>query len=107
MGGTDGSLMPTIDIRDLAVRFATEGGAVHAVRGVSLAVEPGRVLGSSANRGRANPRRAAPRWPVARERDGEQIGLFEGRNLLSLPERELRHVRGRRIGWIFRTRCRR
>ena len=35
---------PAVDIRDLDVTFATDGGDVHAVRDVSLQVQPGEVL---------------------------------------------------------------
>ncbi|MEA2609620.1 MAG: peptide/nickel transport system ATP-binding protein [Chloroflexota bacterium] len=94
--------MPTIDIRDLTVRFATNGGAVHAVRGVSLAVEPGRVLGVVGESGSgksATCRAALGLLPPNATVTGS--AWFEGRDLLSLAERELRHIRGRRIGWIF------
>ena len=94
--------MPTIDIRDLTVRFETEGGAVHAVRGVSLAVEPGRVLGIVGESGSgksATCRAALGLLPTSATVSGS--AWFEGRDLLSLPERELQHVRGRRIGWVF------
>ena len=93
--------MPTIDIRDLAVRFALEGGAVHAVRGVSLAVEPGRVLGIVGESGSgksATCRAVLGLLPANATVSG--TAWFEGRDLLSLPERELRHVRGRRIGLV-------
>ena len=39
--GRGGELMAALEVADLRVRY----GAVHAVRGVSLAVEPGSVLG--------------------------------------------------------------
>jgi oligopeptide/dipeptide ABC transporter ATP-binding protein len=93
--------MPTIDIRDLAVRFETEGGAVHAVRGVSLAVEPGRVLGIVGESGSgksATCRAALGLLPANAAVSGS--AWFEGRDLLSLPEHDLRHVRGRRIGLV-------
>jgi ABC-type microcin C transport system duplicated ATPase subunit YejF len=93
--------MPTIDIRDLVVRFATEGGAVHAVRGVSFAVEPGRVLGivGESGSGKSATCRAALRLLPSNATVSGSVS-FEGRDLLRLPERELRHVRGRRIGWV-------
>ncbi len=93
--------MPTIDIRDLTVRFATDGDAVHAVRGVSFAVEPGRVLGIVGESGSgksATCRAALGLLPARATVSGS--AWFEGRDLLSLTERDLRHIRGRRIGWV-------
>ena len=43
MARTD-STAPAVDIRNLDVTFATDGGDVHAVRDVSLQVSPGEVL---------------------------------------------------------------
>src|SRR5829696_5266649 len=34
-----------LDVQDLNVRFPTEDGVVHAVRGVSFSLRPGEVLG--------------------------------------------------------------
>ena len=36
--------MPLAEIRDLAVRFVTREATVHAVNGVTFAVNPGEVL---------------------------------------------------------------
>ncbi len=94
--------MATLDIQDLTVRFATEGGAVHAVRGASLAVEEGRVLGVVGESGSgksATFRAALGLLPASASVTGS--AWFEGENLIGMPERQLRRVRGRRIGWIF------
>ena len=40
---------PLLDVRDLAVAFDTDGGAVHAVNGVSYTLHEVRRLGSSAS----------------------------------------------------------
>jgi oligopeptide/dipeptide ABC transporter ATP-binding protein len=94
--------MATLDIQALTVRFATEGGVVHAVRGASLAVGEGRVLGVVGESGSgksATFRAALGLLPATATVTG--AAWFEGQNLIGMPERELRHVRGRRIGWIF------
>lgn len=93
--------MPTIDIRDLAVRFATDGGVVHAVRGVSIAVEPGHVLGivGESGSGKSATCRAALGLLPARASVTGSAWL-DGVDLLSLAERDLGRIRGRRIGWV-------
>lgn len=94
--------MATLEIQNLTVRFATDGGAVHAVRGASLSVEEGRVLGVVGESGSgksATFRAALGLLPATATVTGS--AWFEGRNLIGLPERDLRQVRGRRIGWIF------
>ena len=37
--------MPLLEIRDLTVEFPTRRGTLRALDGVSLALEPGEVLG--------------------------------------------------------------
>jgi oligopeptide/dipeptide ABC transporter ATP-binding protein len=95
-------VIPTLEIRDLAVRFATEGGAVHAVRGVSLAVQPGHVVGIVGESGSgksATCRAALGLLPPNATTSG--AAWFEGRDLMALTQRELQRIRGRRIGWVF------
>jgi ABC-type glutathione transport system ATPase component len=48
---------PVVSVEDLRVRFTTPETVVHAVNGISFALEAGRVLGISANpdRARASP----------------------------------------------------
>ena len=43
--GTGRTADPVLSVRDLNVRFPTEAGTVHAVRGVSFDLYPGQVLG--------------------------------------------------------------
>jgi oligopeptide/dipeptide ABC transporter, ATP-binding protein, C-terminal domain len=94
---------PYLQVRDLRVRFRTEDGVVRAVDGVSFAVERGRTLGivgesgsgksvtSLAVLGLHDPRRT--------EISGEiRVG---GRNLVGLPDAEIRRLRGRELAMIF------
>jgi microcin C transport system ATP-binding protein len=95
---------PLLGIRDLSVDFDVSDRAVHAVRNVSLDIYPGEtvaLVGESGS-GKSVTAHAVLRllpYPQASHPSGRI--LFEERDLLSLPERELRGVRGNRIGMIF------
>jgi oligopeptide/dipeptide ABC transporter ATP-binding protein len=94
--------MATLDVRDLTIRFDTEGDPVHAVHRASFTVEPGQVLGIVGESGSgksASVRAVLGLLP----RNAVVTGSirFNGRELLGLTDRELRRIRGREIGLIF------
>jgi peptide/nickel transport system ATP-binding protein len=81
------------------VEFRTERGRLRAVDGVSFEVEAGRTLGLVGESGCGKTvmsRSLLKLHPVA----GGRI-VFDGRDLLSLDEAELREVRGREISIVF------
>ncbi|MCA1691835.1 MAG: ABC transporter ATP-binding protein, partial [Actinobacteria bacterium] len=93
---------PVLEISRLEVSFRTETGLVHAVRGVDLSVDEGGVLGVVGESGCGKsvsmlaalgllPRNATVTGSVK----------FRGRELLGLPARELRKIRGARMAMIF------
>jgi peptide/nickel transport system ATP-binding protein len=92
-----------LEIRDLMVSFGSGTNTVHAVRGVSLAVERGEMMGivGESGCGKSVTARAVLKLiePPGRITNGSV--LFEGRDLLSIPAEELREVRGKRISMIF------
>ena len=95
---------PLLSIRDLSVSFATEGGRLRAVDHVSFDVPRGRTVAlvGESGCGKSVTAQSILRLlpdPPARI-DGGQI-LLEGRDLLQLREREMRAVRGGRVGMIF------
>jgi oligopeptide/dipeptide ABC transporter ATP-binding protein len=92
-----------IDVRDLRTHFFTEDGVVKAVDGVSFPIPRGKTLGVVGESGCGKSvtslsilRLVAPPGRIV---SGEI--LFEGRDLLKLPEEEMRRVRGRDISMIF------
>ncbi|WP_375457250.1 ABC transporter ATP-binding protein [uncultured Methylobacterium sp.] len=98
------SAAPILDVKDLAVAFDTEGGAVHAVNGVSYALREGETLGIVGESGSGKSVHVLAMLGLIPRPPGRIVGgqvLFEGRDLLSLPERDLRKVRGGRIGFVF------
>lgn len=92
--------MSLLDVRNLSVRF----GGVTAVDDVSFSLERGATLGivGESGSGKSVTCRALMRLlsPNARI---EGTADFEGRDLLSLPEKALDGVRGKRIAMIFQT----
>jgi oligopeptide/dipeptide ABC transporter ATP-binding protein len=96
--------MPLLSVRDLVVRFQTEQATVYAVNGVGFDMDPGEALGlvGESGCGKSVTSLALTRLlplPAGRIEDGRVE--FAGRSLLDLPERELRHVRGKEIAMIF------
>ncbi len=93
-----------LSIRDLSISFATDGGAVRAVDHVSFDVPPARtvaLVGESGCGKSATAQailRILPTPPASI--DGGAIFLGE-RDLLKLPERAMREIRGGRVGMVF------
>ncbi len=96
-------MQPLIAVKDLRVSFFTEQGEVRAVDGASFSVDPGALVGIVGESGSGKTAcmlaimRLLP--PGARIVSGS-IG-FEGRDLVSLGEPEMRAIRGARIAMVF------
>ena len=92
-----------LDVRDLRVRFAARAEAVDVVRGVSFALHEGdtlAVVGESGSGKSVTLRSLMRLLPSRRARITGRV-QFDGRDLLLLPESELRRIRGRDIAMIF------
>jgi peptide/nickel transport system ATP-binding protein len=94
--------MTVVSVRDLRVWYGTTRGPVRAVDGVSLDIEEGETLGLVGESGCGKStlgRGILGLLPEGAATDGEV--LFGGRNLVRLPPRELRRLRGPDLGLIF------
>jgi len=91
-----------LQVRNLTVHFATASGDFPAVRDVSFSIAPGEVLGlvGESGSGKSVTSLAIMRLLAAQARAGGQV-LFHEQDLLTLPEREMRRVRGAQIAMIF------
>jgi peptide/nickel transport system ATP-binding protein len=94
---------PLLCIRDLRVGFATEGGLLQAVDGVSFDLAAGEVLAIVGESGSGKSVTAQTilgltRSPNARIEGSVRLGEAE---LLDAGEARLREVRGERIGMVF------
>ena len=95
---------PILSIRDLTVEFATEDGVVHAVDGVEYDLFPGETLGIVGESGSGKSVSVLTMLglipqPPGRVASGEAI--YQGRDLLTMRKKELRHIRGGEIAMIF------
>ncbi|MER5462584.1 ABC transporter ATP-binding protein [Streptomyces sp. NPDC002668] len=95
---------PVLEVRDLHVEFKTREGVVRAVNGVNYSVRSGEtlaVLGESGS-GKSVTAQAIMGIldsPPGRVAKGEI--LFQGRDILTLPESERRKLRGPKMAMIF------
>ncbi|MFH3481386.1 ABC transporter ATP-binding protein [Xanthobacter variabilis] len=95
---------PLLSIRDLSVAFRREGSETLAVKHVSFDITKGETLALVGESGSGKSVTALSilkllNYPAARHPSGEI--LFEGRDLLTVSERELRGVRGNKITMVF------
>ena len=92
-----------LQVEDLRVELPTEAGAVLAVDGVSFELAQGCTLGIVGESGSGKSVTALTMMGLTR-RQGARISgrvMFEGRDLMALPERELRALRGNELAIVF------
>jgi peptide/nickel transport system ATP-binding protein len=94
---------PLLRVEDLHVEFATEDGVVHAVDGITYEVARGRTLGIVGESGSGKTVASLSTLGLTRTQGARVSGriLFEGRDLVALPERELRAIRGNDVAMVF------
>lgn len=99
----DAQQQTMLEVRDLHTYFRTMDGVVRAVDGVSFDISPGESVGIVGESGSGKSVTSlsimrlveAPGWIAS-----GQI-MFRGRDLASLSEEEMRHVRGDDISMVF------
>ncbi|HEX2830070.1 MAG TPA: ABC transporter ATP-binding protein [Burkholderiales bacterium] len=93
---------PLLEVQDLDVRFVTSRGVVRAVEGISYDVNPGEIVAlvGESGCGKSVSSLAIMRLLAPTARVSGRV-LFEGRDLLELPQEAMRAIRGREIAMIF------
>ena len=92
-----------LTVNDLKVSFNTEDGVVHAVEGVSYEVEPGKTLGIVGESGSGKTVGTLTIMGLTRAANTQISGqaIFDGEDLLSASEQQMRAIRGDEIAMIF------
>jgi peptide/nickel transport system ATP-binding protein len=96
--------MTLLSVKGLRTQILTREGPRVVVDDLSFAVEPGEVLaiiGESGSGKSVATQSIMGLLPSPPGRVTAGTALFEGRDLLALPEGDLRKLRGNRIGMIF------
>ncbi|MEX2508736.1 MAG: ABC transporter ATP-binding protein [Homoserinimonas sp.] len=98
----DGPSDDILVVRDLQVTYATRNGSVPAVRGISFSVPRGKIVAVVGESG--SGKSTASQAFIRRLAEGGKIDSgsveFAGRDLLALPERAMRSIRGAQIGFV-------
>src|SRR5262247_3405529 len=93
-----------LEVEDLHVHFVTTRGVVRAVEGISYKVRPGETVALVGESGCGKSVSSLAIMRLLARPAGRVVGgriLFQGVNLLDLPEEEMRAIRGRDIAMIF------
>ena len=97
-------MAPLLEVRDLTVTFDTDDGAVQAVDGVSYTVEQGQVLGIVGESGSGKSVSSLTVMGLTRFAGNARVSgqvLFDGTDLLTLGDEEMRVLRGGEVSMIF------
>jgi peptide/nickel transport system ATP-binding protein len=92
-----------LQVRDLAVSFATEEGVVQAVDGVSFDLAPGEILAVVGESGSGKSVTAMSLMGLTRSPNARFVGTaeFKGTELIEASDDDLRKIRGAEIAMIF------
>ncbi|MGG0821240.1 ABC transporter ATP-binding protein [Paenibacillus turicensis] len=93
-----------LEVKDLAISFKTHGGEVQAIRGVSFHVDKGETLAivGESGSGKSVTSQAIMKLipkPHGQYKRGQII--FNGQEIISKNENQMRKIRGKEIGMIF------
>ena len=95
--------MALLEVRDLHTSFFTPVGEVKAVNGISFNLDHGKVLGIVGESGSGKSVTAYSVMQILEKTGKIMSGSIkvDGKELVGLPEREMKNIRGNRISIIF------
>lgn len=95
---------PLLSIEDLAVSFYTDEGVVRAVNGVAMTLYPRQTLAVVGESGCGKSVSALSTLGLVPTPPGKFEGgriLFDGADVLTMSEKEMRRIRGNHVAMIF------
>jgi oligopeptide transport system ATP-binding protein len=95
---------PLLQVENLCVEFKTDDGVVQAVNDVSFELRPGETLGIVGESGSGKSVTNLAIMGLVPKPPGRIVGgkaMYQGKDLLTMKERELASLRGRKIAMIF------
>ena len=96
--------MSLLEVKDLKTYFYTDSGVAKAVDGVTFSLDKGKTLGIVGESGCGKSVTSLSIMRLVDPATGRNEGggiVFDGQDLLTLPEKEMRKLRGNRISMIF------
>ena len=96
--------MSLLEVKDLKTYFYTDAGVAKSVDGVTFSVERGKVLGIVGESGCGKSVTSLSLMQLVDPTTGRYEGgsiLFDGQDILKLPEKEMQKLRGNKISMIF------
>ncbi|PTQ92904.1 peptide/nickel transport system ATP-binding protein [Mucilaginibacter yixingensis] len=92
-----------LKVENLKVSFQSQGGMFDAVKGVSFQLQQGETLGIVGESGSGKSVTSLALMRLLDEKSAHISGsvVLEGLDLLNLPEKEMRDLRGNRLAMIF------
>ena len=96
--------MSLLEVKNLSVEYITDDGVVKAVNGIDLTLDAGQTLGLVGETGAGKTTTARSIIGLVQQPPGKIVSgeiIFEGEDLLKLPEKRMRKIRGGKISMIF------
>ncbi len=95
---------PLLDVQNLQTEFHTSAGIIRAVRGISFSVDRGETVGLVGESGSGKSVTSLSLMRLIPSPPGKISGgkiILDGHDVLTLPEREMRRLRGKTVSMIF------
>ena len=101
---TNGESKMLLEVQDLSTHFFTQGGVVKAVDGANWHLKQGETIGLVGESGSGKSVSALSILRLIPDPPGRIMSgriMFEGTDLLTLSQKEMRQVRGNKIAMVF------